>query len=77
MNGNSITCCSTTFYRRPLPDTCIAFGSLRGKELFQQALLEGLLQVYFPLAEQFITQAEPAYCGLCKISKIQYIIHND
>ena len=53
-----------TLYRRPLPDGCIAFSSPEGRGLFAEALTAGELDGYFPLAEQFHTQAEPAFCGL-------------
>lgn len=63
-----------TFYRRPLPDKCIAFGETKGKELFKEAIRQAYMEIYFPLAEQFITQAEPAYCGLCTLlSNIHFI----
>lgn len=58
---NSMT---TTQYKRPLPDTAIAFASKEGRRLFAKALAAGGMAGYFPLAEQFHTQAEPAYCGL-------------
>lgn len=53
-----------TLYRRPLPAELIAFSSPAGREVFQQALAAGGLEGYFPLAEQFHTQADPAFCGL-------------
>lgn len=53
-----------TFYRRPLPDNAIAFSSPEGRRLFAEALASGGLDGYFPLAEQFHTQAEPTFCGL-------------
>lgn len=53
-----------TLYRRPLPADAIAFSSPEGRQLFAEALAEGGLDGYFPLAEQFHTQSEPAYCGL-------------
>ena len=77
-----------SFYRRPLPDTCVAFSSKQGRFLLAQALQENSLKSYFPLAvsasvsvsspkkvipfipihrilqENFITQSEPAFCGL-------------
>jgi glutathione gamma-glutamylcysteinyltransferase len=53
-----------TFYRRPLPDSAIAFSSVEGRRLFAEALATGGLDGYFPLAEQFHTQAEPTFCGL-------------
>jgi glutathione gamma-glutamylcysteinyltransferase len=53
-----------TLYRRPLPADSIAFSSPEGKLLFAEALASGGLDAYFPLAEQFHTQADPAFCGL-------------
>lgn len=55
---------SSSFHRRPLPADAIPFSSPRGRELFAEALAGGGLEGYFPLAEQFHTQDEPAYCGL-------------
>lgn len=54
----------TTLYRRPLPADAIAFSSVEGRQVFAEALAAGGLDGYFPLAEQFHTQSEPAYCGL-------------
>jgi glutathione gamma-glutamylcysteinyltransferase len=54
----------STLYRRPLPADAIAFSSAEGKRIFSEALAAGGLDGYFPLAEQFHTQSEPAYCGL-------------
>ena len=51
-------------YRRNLPTTCISFSSDEGKRIFTESLLTGYANIYFPLAEQFRTQDEPAYCGL-------------
>lgn len=53
-----------SFYRRPLPEPTIAFSSTQGREVFREALGMGGMAGYFPLAEQFHTQAEPAFCGL-------------
>jgi len=53
-----------SFYRRTLPSPCIAFSSPEGRQLFGEALADGTMEGYFPLAEQFHTQAEPAFCGL-------------
>jgi len=52
------------FYRRPLPDSCISFGSMEGMALFAEAQASGHMFTYFPLASQFRTQDEPAFCGL-------------
>ena len=53
-----------TLYRRPLPADTIAFSSPDGRQLFAEALAAGGLDGYFPLAEQFHTQSDPAFCGL-------------
>ncbi|HEY3253196.1 MAG TPA: phytochelatin synthase family protein [Polyangiaceae bacterium] len=53
-----------TLYRRPLPADAIAFSSVDGRRVFAEALAAGGLDGYFPLAEQFHTQADPAFCGL-------------
>ena len=49
---------------RSLPSDLDALDSRRGRALFREALLEGTMEGYFKLAQQFHTQAEPAYCGL-------------
>lgn len=54
----------TTLYRRALPESAIAFASAEGRRIFGEALAAGGMDGYFPLAEQFHTQSEPAYCGL-------------
>lgn len=53
-----------TLYRRPLPDDAIAFASPEGQAIFGEALAAGTMGGYFALAEQFHTQADPAFCGL-------------
>ena len=55
---------SKTFFRRELPDTCIAFSSPKGRSLFASALAKGGLRSFFSLMEQHTTQPEPAYCGM-------------
>jgi glutathione gamma-glutamylcysteinyltransferase len=55
---------SGTFYMRSLPRDLVAFDSKPGRTLFQEALVEGTMEGYFKLAQQFQTQAEPSYCGL-------------
>ena len=52
------------FYMRDLPESCISFSSIQGKRLFQEAMADGNMECYFPLAAQFRTQEEPAFCGL-------------
>lgn len=54
---------SQTFHRRALPANAIAFSSPEGRGLFSEALATDGMNGYFPLAEQFHTQSEPAFCG--------------
>jgi glutathione gamma-glutamylcysteinyltransferase len=58
---------AATFYRRPLPEPLPALDSPEGRTLFAEALSGGHLESYFPLAEQFQTQAEPSFCGLTSL----------
>lgn len=53
-----------TFHRRALPAHAVAFSSPEGQALFSEALVTNGLRGYFPLAEQFHTQSDPAFCGL-------------
>ena len=53
-----------TCYMRPLPDNLPALDSAAGRRLFGEALLDGGMASYFRLAQQFHTQADPAFCGL-------------
>jgi glutathione gamma-glutamylcysteinyltransferase len=53
-----------TFHRRALPTNAIAFSSPEGRGVFREALVAEGLRGYFPLAEQFHTQSDPAFCGL-------------
>jgi glutathione gamma-glutamylcysteinyltransferase len=53
-----------TLYRRPLPPDAIGFSSRDGRQVFAEAFAAGGLEGYFPLAEQFHTQSDPAFCGL-------------
>ena len=53
-----------TFHRRTLPPPAISFTSREGRDLFHSGLRDGTLECYFPLAEQFVTQGHPAFCGI-------------
>lgn len=55
---------NATFHRRALPESAIEFSSPEGRSLFSEALATAGLNGYFPLAEQFHTQSDPAFCGL-------------
>jgi Phytochelatin synthase len=54
----------TTFYRRSLPDTCVAFSSPQGRKYFASAMRHRGLKSYYHLMEQYTTQSEPAFCGI-------------
>ena len=56
-----------SFYRRPLPSVCIALSSTEGRSRFESSLRNGGCEAYFFLAEQFTTQADPAYCGVSSL----------
>jgi len=59
-----------SFYMRPLPSELVDFTSRQGKELFCQGLVAGTMECYFPLAQQFVTQNEPAYCGAATLAMV-------
>ncbi|GAA6008360.1 hypothetical protein JCM10207_000100 [Rhodosporidiobolus poonsookiae] len=60
----------TSFYKRPLPSTCIAFNSDEGRKLFAEGLAEGNMRTYFLLAGALEMQQDPAYCGLGTLTSI-------
>ena len=53
-----------SFHRRVMPEDLIQFSSPEGKMLFRKALLDGYAEAFYPLSEQFLNQADPAYCGV-------------
>jgi glutathione gamma-glutamylcysteinyltransferase len=56
-----------SFYRRPLPDSCVAFSSRQGRQRLANSMATGGLKSFFALMEQHTTQTEPAYCGLATL----------
>jgi glutathione gamma-glutamylcysteinyltransferase len=66
-----------SFHKRPLPDSLIAFSSKEGKRIFQEALLSGGAESYFPLSEQFITQSEPSFCSLTSLAMVLNALNHD
>ena len=56
-----------THYRRPLPEALVPFSTPAGRQLFREALDAGTLEAFFPLIEQFHTQADPSFCGLASL----------
>jgi len=55
---------NTSFYKRTLPNSCIGFSTLLGKEIFKSALVHNGLKSFYSLIQQFSTQTEPSFCGL-------------
>ncbi|GAA5871873.1 hypothetical protein JCM16303_000904 [Sporobolomyces ruberrimus] len=68
---------STSFYKRPLPDSCIPFNSPEGRDIFAHALAEQHLDSYFLLSQHFLTQNEPAYCALGTLAMILNALEMD
>mmetsp|Transcript_25437 Transcript_25437/g.75928 ORF Transcript_25437/g.75928 Transcript_25437/m.75928 type:complete len:427 (-) Transcript_25437:76-1356(-) len=64
-------------HRRPLPPPAIAFSSPEGRELFHEALSQGTAEIFYPLIEQFHTQAEPAFCGLATLVMVLNALNVD
>ncbi len=60
----------SSFHGRPLPSVCVGFSSDEGKRRFAEALASGDAEAFFPLAEQFITQDEPAFCGIASLCMV-------
>lgn len=64
--------CSTSFLSF-LPVVYIQWGVISspdGRKIFREALLEGHMEMYFRLAEQFRTQDDPAFCGLSTLTMV-------
>eukprot|EP01132_Coremiostelium_polycephalum_P001471 gene1471-1855_t len=59
-----------SFYKRNLPSHLVEFSSEEGRKLFRDALQQGYMEGYFALAEQFVSQSDPAYCGLATLAMI-------
>lgn len=58
---------ANSLYKRPLPSWQVPLSSAQGRLLFQEALLAGSTEAFFPLIEQFQTQVEPTYCGISSL----------
>ena len=55
---------------RALPEHIVSFSSSKGKKFFKHALLAGTSENYFRLAEQYVTQQDPAYCGPASLTMV-------
>jgi len=56
-----------SFHRRVLPVSLTQFSSPEGRELFRVSLSSQNAEAYFPLAEQFLSQSDPAFCGITSL----------
>jgi glutathione gamma-glutamylcysteinyltransferase len=66
-----------SFHKRPLPSNLIALSSPLGKRIFREALDEGGMECYFPLAEQFVTQSEPSFCSVSSLAMVLNALNFD
>ena len=66
-----------SFHGRCLPENLVALSSTEGKNRFKESLEDNTLEAYFPLSEQFLTQAEPAYCGLTSLAMVLNALNVD
>jgi hypothetical protein len=53
-----------TFHRRDLKAPNVSFSTEEGKAIFKESLRDGNLEGYFYLAEHYMTQGHPAFCGV-------------
>jgi glutathione gamma-glutamylcysteinyltransferase len=60
----------SSFHKRELPSNLIQFSSKEGKKLFTKSLVSDMANAYFPLSEQFLSQSDPAYCGVATLIMI-------
>jgi len=59
-----------SFHKRVLPSTLTGLSSPEGRSRFTQSLCTGYAESYLPLSEQFLTQSDPAFCGLTTLVMI-------
>eukprot|EP00030_Apusomonadida_sp_AF-17_P000580 a175122_138.p1 GENE.a175122_138~~a175122_138.p1 ORF type:complete len:525 (-),score=170.84 a175122_138:37-1569(-) len=66
--SSAVATSAPSYYKRQLPTHLVPFSSSEGKQIFRDALLDGTMDAYFCLSEQFATQSEPAFCALASLS---------
>mmetsp|Transcript_527 Transcript_527/g.628 ORF Transcript_527/g.628 Transcript_527/m.628 type:complete len:472 (-) Transcript_527:177-1592(-) len=59
-----------SFHRRVMPESLTQFSSPEGRVMFKESLTHGTSEAFFPLAEQFLNQSDPAYCGVTSLVMI-------
>eukprot|EP00735_Rhodelphis_limneticus_P011404 TRINITY_DN4493_c0_g1::TRINITY_DN4493_c0_g1_i1::g.7317::m.7317 TRINITY_DN4493_c0_g1::TRINITY_DN4493_c0_g1_i1::g.7317 ORF type:complete len:540 (-),score=17.64,sp/Q9ZWB7/PCS2_ARATH/36.77/3e-70,Phytochelatin/PF05023.9/1.2e-75,Peptidase_C39_2/PF13529.1/0.15 TRINITY_DN4493_c0_g1_i1:108-1727(-) len=61
----------TSFYRRPLPSSLISLSSKEGEQMFREVLIqECCSKPALQLLSHYVTQSEPAYCGLASLAMV-------
>ncbi len=74
---NQFSSQANTFHKRELPDSLIALSSGSGRKMFKEALIDGDMESFFPLSEQFLTQSEPAFCALTSLAMVLNALNHD
>ena len=59
-----------SFHKRLMPSNLTALSSRAGRRRFLEALSSDNAEAYLPLAEQFLNQSDPAYCGITTLAMI-------
>lgn len=49
----------------------------KGKKIFKESLMQGSMENYFGLAEQYTTQSEPEYCGPASLTMVLNALNID
>ena len=59
-----------SFHKRLMPSNLTALSSRAGRRRFLEALSSDNAEAYLPLAEQFLNQSDPAYCGITTLAMV-------
>ena len=59
-----------SFHKRLMPSNLTALSSRAGRRRFLESLGTDNAEAYLPLAEQFLNQSDPAYCGITTLAMI-------
>jgi len=59
-----------SFHKRLMPSNLTALSSRAGRRRFLESLGSDNAEAYLPLAEQFLNQSDPAYCGITTLAMI-------
>jgi len=68
---------ASSHHRRPLPEGLVPLSGTYGRRRFMEAMRSGHMEMYFPLSEQFVTQSEPAFCGLGSLTMVMNAMQID